>query len=575
MNARTTRPALNGYESLLLIEASPGSLAEIAGFWPDVRPLRLALDEAVSAPDLISRHDIGLIVCDLAARSPEGLAALATIRRVHSHLPILAVFAVRDFDLALGAFRAGADDLLVRPLAEQAVHQALEQALAKRRAQAQFDQAQRQAEETLDDLVLLRTVGETASREEDLQRLLERIVTSIASTLDVEIVSIMLTDSNGELEMRAARGLPEEVRRSTRLAPGEGIAGHVLSQGEPVLINDLATDGRFMPSGAAGRYRTGSLLSVPIRYQNRVLGVLNVNNKRSGEGFVAHDQELLLMIAHQAALAIENFALVGTLHDRTRQLEEAHTGLIRLHEGRTRFVCNLSHELKTPLTSVLGFADLLINFYDQFESEQVYEYLQGIYAEAVKLEKLLSGMLRLFSIDSGSENWAWQELPLDGPVQTVLDELAGEISAKQLHTEVQRLGTPAPVWGDPEKISLLLHCLCDNAVKFNRPDGCLEIRIEDRQVEGLPMVSLTICNDGEAIPAEAAEEIFEAYAQLGELDTGKPHGVGIGLPTCRAILRQLRGRIALVPRPEDGTCFHILLPTRAAYQELDDDTSAY
>ena len=87
------------------------------------------------------------------------------------------------------------------------------------------------------------------------------------------------------------------------------------------------------------------------------------------------------------------------------------------------------------------------------------------------------------------------------------------------------------------------------------------------------MASLRICNEGETIPAEAAEEIFEAYAQLGDFDTGKPRGVGIGLPTCRAILRQLRGRIALRPRAGAGTCLHVLLPSRAAYQELDDDLS--
>jgi transcriptional regulator with GAF, ATPase, and Fis domain len=172
----------------------------------------------------------------------------------------------RDIDLALTVFRTGTYDLLIKPLGGQELHCAVERAMDNRRTQSALLKAQNSAEWALDDLVQLRIVGETTSREEDLQRFLERIVASIKATLGVEIVSLMLADDTGALEIRDSNGSPDEVRKNKQILVGKRIAGHVLEHDEAVLINDLVTDGRFTPQGDAARCRTGSLLSVPIRY---------------------------------------------------------------------------------------------------------------------------------------------------------------------------------------------------------------------------------------------------------------------------------------------------------------------
>ena len=119
-----------------------------------------------------------------------------------------------------------------------------------------------------------------------------------------------------------------------------------------------AADVLVHPRDGVVRYRTGSLLSVPIQYQQRIVGVLNVNNKRNRETFTGIDQEQLQTIAHQVPLEIESIKLVGHLRGEKAELEQAHESLVKLPQDRTRFVCNLSHELKTPLTSVLGFSAL-------------------------------------------------------------------------------------------------------------------------------------------------------------------------------------------------------------------------
>jgi K+-sensing histidine kinase KdpD len=82
------------------------------------------------------------------------------------------------------------------------------------------------------------------------------------------------------------------------------------------------------------------------------------------------------------------------------------------------------------------------------------------------------------------------------------------------------------------------------------------------------MIHLRIANQGETVPPDAAEEVFESYAQISDLDIGKPSGIEIYLATCRAFLRRMHGRIFLDAYEPEGTCFGFLLPTCSAFEEL-------
>lgn len=129
-------------------------------------------------------------------------------------------------------------------------------------------------------------------------------------------------------------------------------------------------------------------------------------------------------------------------------------------------------------------------------------------------------------------------------------------------------GDLATVWADRDKLLILLDALVDNAIKFNRRGGgTIRILAENRQVDGHPYVYLAIANDGRKVLPEQADLIFQHYSQLGDLDTDKPCGVGIGLATCRAILRQMQGAIFLEPVEGEGTCLGLLLPIRASHEE--------
>ncbi|MCC7491745.1 MAG: diguanylate cyclase [Fimbriimonadaceae bacterium] len=150
-------------------------------------------------------------------------------------------------------------------------------------------------------------VGLAMSSETSLQKLFDVIVDSSARICGAERCSLMLVDKDGEtLRMRAAIGIPPDIVAKAETKIGHGIAGSVAASGEPLFISNIEASGQFSRKNATDRYNNTSLVCVPIRVQDKVVGVINVNNKRSGAGFTENDLNLLTLLASQAAVAIGN-----------------------------------------------------------------------------------------------------------------------------------------------------------------------------------------------------------------------------------------------------------------------------
>ena len=166
----------------------------------------------------------------------------------------------------------------------------------------------------------IRDLGSTLSVPEVIARLLERTLVHF----DAEIGSVLQLDFDGTLRIVCSRGLPDDVVAQSRLLPGEGISGFVLSSGEPLLIPDIETDPRFRRRNHE-RYYTSSCISAPLLLDSEARGVINVNNKRSREFFDTDDLVLLEAIAGHAVTALQN---AGRFEDALTQARcDALTGV--------------------------------------------------------------------------------------------------------------------------------------------------------------------------------------------------------------------------------------------------------
>jgi class 3 adenylate cyclase/putative methionine-R-sulfoxide reductase with GAF domain len=168
------------------------------------------------------------------------------------------------------------------------------------------------------EITLLYAIGETISSCLDVDQIARLILKTNQSFVKAENSSVMLLNpGTRELEIKAASGPEQHVKAS--LKEGVGIAGLVAQTGHPGIVNEPQADPRFVqPTGLVR-----SLLCVPLKVKEKVLGVINVSNKLSGEDFTAADEKLLTTLASQAAIAIENAHLVGELQEKKESLEAA------------------------------------------------------------------------------------------------------------------------------------------------------------------------------------------------------------------------------------------------------------
>ena len=182
------------------------------------------------------------------------------------------------------------------------------------------------------------------------------IVRRVVATLRAQQASIMLYDPKSDmLETRAYYGVEGEYASQGKRRIGEGIAGWVAERQEAILLNDAA------PPDMKQFYKTdrniSSALSVPLCVDNRCVGVLNVNRINHPEPFTDRQKDILRIFAEHIGTVIERSQVMNELHAKNRDLEQANTRLADLNRMKDVFLSTASHELKTPLTSVIAYAE--------------------------------------------------------------------------------------------------------------------------------------------------------------------------------------------------------------------------
>ncbi|MHB2018297.1 MAG: GAF domain-containing sensor histidine kinase [Candidatus Xenobia bacterium] len=389
-----------------------------------------------------------------------------------------------------------------------------------------------------------------------LETLLERIIRTSCEVLQAEGASLLLVDeSTGRLRFAHVVVPPEaahivETLKGLTLRPGEGIAGTVAQSNEPLLISNTRQDPRWSPRmDEATGYVTRDLICVPLAVEGQVLGVLEVLNKKVGS-YNQDDMPLCMGFANVAASALSN----AQLH---RGLEEAHARLREMESTRTHYISTLSHELRTPITVVKGYVQVLQQFRSRLEEARQQEFLQSIEREADRLASLIDDLFVVNEIQDLPGQCSFVEVDAADLVRRFLEHWS-LLHADHRFTPDLADG-PLMVCVDRKKITHALYHLVDNATKFSpaqsevvvrlrlHPDGALHLDVTDR---------------GIGIPASIQHRIFDPFWQADSSDTRQYGGLGLGLFIVREIVRVHGGEVACESRVGDGTAFHVRLPRR-------------
>ena len=204
--------------------------------------------------------------------------------------------------------------------------------------------------------------------------------------------SLMLLNGHGELYVLNSLGLDGAIVKLSRTKIGEGVSGRVAKQGDPLLVEDIATDERFALHKRT-RYRTGSFIACPITSSEKVIGVLNLNDKKNGEPFKSEDLDQAKLISLMAAVALRSFLGGNRIKLPSGDVDDIYHGIVEAECNQREFVARIAHDIRTPLTTIKGSLYSLKNAQGQ-EMAKASEYYEIIEKEVNYLISYLDAGIR-------------------------------------------------------------------------------------------------------------------------------------------------------------------------------------
>ena len=211
--------------------------------------------------------------------------------------------------------------------------------------------------------------------------------------------------------------------------------------------------------------------------------------------------------------------------------------LAKSEAQRTEFIANVSHQLKTPMTTIAGFADGILD--GTIPKEKAPEALATISSETRRLSRLVRRMLDLSRLQSSENVLAQERFDISEVLLRVLVSLEGKITSRGLDVETHLPDGPVMVWGNPDAITQVCYNLLDNAIKFAAADSVLSLTI---QIKG-EKVHVSIANLGETIPPEELGQIFDRFHKTDRSRSVDREGVGLGLYIVKTIINNHREAI--------------------------------
>lgn len=395
-----------------------------------------------------------------------------------------------------------------------------------------------------DRLQTLIEIGLLLTSELSLDGLMQRLADHSARLLGARYAAIgVLNREATGLAAFYTFGIDEAARtRIGDLPQGHGILGFLIREPRVLRLPDLSRHPAsfgFPPNHPMMH----SFLGAPIVGRRGVFGNIYLTEKISTEGFTEEDEGLIVLLAAQAAAAVDN----ARLHEESaRLLEEVQT----LHRSRERFFAMVNHELRNALAATYGWAEMLVRRKDPATVPRAaFEVLDS----AGQAVALISDLLDLSRLDEDRLRPVIHAIDPVALVRRTLSRLTPMAETRRVTQTIDAPSTSPTIQTDAQRVEQILMNLLSNAIRHSPEGG--QVLIDIRETED--RIRFEIRNEGPAIPVSDVEQIFDIYVtKAGE----ESRGSGLGLPLSRRLARLLGGELTALAGADSGACFVLELP---------------
>ncbi len=515
--------------------------------------------------DAIRRVTAGkfdLVLTDINLPGVDGLEVVRAAKAADKDTCVILITGYASTTTAIDALRQGAYDYITKPFDLWETAKAIERGLESRflvienqRLVSSLERANRelgQQEEILRRKVEAATVrlqslyvaGKEISTSLSLASTLELIVSQVATLTGAGGTLVFLHDAETEeyVAEAASAGLGVTLPR-VRFAAGAGLHGQCVRDAQAVLEPSLAeavgVEEILQSVGA-----TGALI-VPLLSNERVIGAITAINKVDGV-FTEDDREGLEMFASQAAIAITN----AILYERTKELDRL----------KSEFVAVVSHEVRTPLTSIKGSLELLGDERFHKLPAPQRELLGICQANTERLISLINDILDFSKLDASKFTLNIEHADVAKIVTEAVENIRSLASMKNVAIDIHVEGTVGTVEADSMRVGQVVTNLLGNAIKFSFERNRVEVWARGGEEE--EEVTISIRDHGKGISQGDLSRLFQRFGQLDSSNTRKAGGTGLGLVISKGIVEQHGGRIWVDSQIGAGSTFSFTLPRK-------------
>ena len=552
---------------ILLVEDNPGDVRRIELMLNSLEDTyRLHTASSVkSAHQTLSNQPVQIILLDLTLPDSDGLQTIRTMHATYPRVPIVVLTGLNDKQVAADAAAAGAHDYLVKHDLDPAnlwrvLRYTLERCLHEEQLRASQRAYQRQARE----LNLLNRIISAASASNDEQSILDVTCFELAQFYNALRVLILVRHHQDSLVTVQAEhhhpDMPPRKHNQLNLDVEVHFSAVLLTQ-QTLICPQLSTNLKLFLTSP----EDSKAIIHPLTLEEENIGFI-VLNLPSAYELAVSDVRLIAMVAEEVELALTKIRLHGRLQayaneledrvqERTQALAAANEQLKSLDILKSKFVSDVSHELRNPITNLTLYLELL----EFAKPEKQPKYFSILRNQVRRLSSLVEEILTLSRLESQTHHHLFQPIDFNYLIQQVIVAHKPRAQNKQVKLHFAPTTPLPPIWGEPNQITQIVTNLLDNALNYSA-EGIITVTTELQQSEANGEIILTVSDSGMGIAKEDLPYIFDRFYRGSHIDRDKMVGTGLGLSIVNEIVALHNGRISVSSSPNQGSTFTVALP---------------